>query len=81
MTSRCQGLFPPHLFFKGKALGTRLPIIALHATEEQIVLTEQSRHNGMLFMKRFYNVVNCLLLKQTVCFAKEDRASIVLIIE
>ena len=24
MTSRCQGLFPPHLFFKGKALGTRL---------------------------------------------------------
>ena len=24
MTSRCQGLFPPHPFFKGKALGTRL---------------------------------------------------------
>ena len=23
MTSRCQGLFPPHPFFKGKALGTR----------------------------------------------------------
>ena len=26
MTSRCQGLFPPHPFFKGKALGTRLLI-------------------------------------------------------
>ena len=24
MTSRCLGLFPPHPFFKGKALGTRL---------------------------------------------------------
>ena len=24
MTSRCQGLFPPHPFFKGKALETRL---------------------------------------------------------
>ena len=24
MTSRCQGLFPPHPFFKGKALATRL---------------------------------------------------------
>ena len=24
VTSRCQGLFPPHPFFKGKALGTRL---------------------------------------------------------
>ena len=24
MTSRGQGLFPPHPFFKGKALGTRL---------------------------------------------------------
>ena len=24
MTSRCQGLFPPHPFFEGKALGTRL---------------------------------------------------------
>ena len=24
MTSRCQGLFPPHPCFKGKALGTRL---------------------------------------------------------
>ena len=24
MTSRWQGLFPPHPFFKGKALGTRL---------------------------------------------------------
>ena len=31
-------------------------------------------------MKTFYNVVNSLLLKQTVCFAKEARASIVLII-
>ena len=26
VTSRCQGLFPPHPFFKGKALGTRLII-------------------------------------------------------
>ena len=26
MTSRCQGPFPPHPFFKGKALGTRLTI-------------------------------------------------------
>ena len=25
VTSRCQGLFPPHPFFEGKALGTRLP--------------------------------------------------------
>ena len=24
MTSRCQGLFPPHPFFEGKALRTRL---------------------------------------------------------
>ena len=24
MTSRCQGLFPPHPVFEGKALGTRL---------------------------------------------------------
>ena len=32
-------------------------------------------------MKTFYNVVSSLLLKQTVCFAKEARASIVLIIE
>ena len=24
MTSRCQGLFPPHPFFKGKVLGTML---------------------------------------------------------
>ena len=27
MTSRCQGLFPPHPFFKGKALGTRLVLL------------------------------------------------------
>ena len=37
MTSRCQGLFPPHPFFEGKALGTRLRemiIIGLVREEE-----------------------------------------------
>ena len=29
MTSRCQGLFPPHPFFKGKALGTRLQLLII----------------------------------------------------
>ena len=28
MTSRCQGLFQPHPFFEGKALGTRLACVA-----------------------------------------------------
>ena len=27
VTSRCQGLFPPHPFFEEKALGTRLHIV------------------------------------------------------
>ena len=27
VTSRCRGLFPPHPFFKGKALGTRLQVV------------------------------------------------------
>ena len=26
MTSQCQGLFPPPIFFEGKALGTRLGV-------------------------------------------------------
>ena len=53
------------------------PIIALHTTQEQIVLTEQSWHyGGILFMKTFYNKVNSV-----ICFAKETRTSIVLIIE
>ena len=29
MTSRCQGLFPPHPFLEGKALGTRLNNVTL----------------------------------------------------
>ena len=32
MTSRCQGLFPPHPFLKGKALGTRLDKTPLFCT-------------------------------------------------
>ena len=40
---------------------------------EQIVLTEQSRHYGILFMKTFCNVVNSI-----ICSAKNVRASIVL---
>ena len=48
----------------------------LHTTEEQIVLSEQSRCYRLLFMKTFYNVVNSM-----ICCAKEARASIVLNIE
>ena len=41
--------------------------------QDQIFLTEKSRHYGILFMKTFYNVVNAI-----ICCAKEARASIVL---
>ena len=37
------------------------PIIILNTTQEKIVLTEQSRHYGVLFMKTFYNVVNSII--------------------
>ena len=41
------------------------PIIALHTTQEQIVLTEQSRHHGILFMKTFNaDVVNSVIVLQ-----------------
>ena len=53
------------------------PIITLHTTEDQIVLIEQFRNYGMLFMKMFYNVV----ADSIICCAKEARASIVLNIE
>ena len=52
-------------------------IIALHNTKEQIILSEQSRHYGILIMETFYtDVVN-----SAIWFSKEARASIVLIIE
>ena len=47
--------------------------ITLQTTQEQTVLAEQSRNYGILFMKKFYNVVNFI-----ICCAKEARASIVL---
>ena len=28
VTSQCQGLFPPHPFFEGEALGTKLPVFS-----------------------------------------------------
>ena len=48
----------------------------MHITQDQIFLTEKSRHYGTLFMKTFYNVVNAI-----ICCAKEARALIVLDIE
>ena len=39
---------------------TTARIVTLHTTKEHTVLTEQSRHYGILFMKTFYNVVNSL---------------------
>ena len=45
------------------------PIIILHATEEQIILTEQSRHYGILFMKTFYNMVNSI---GSACFDRPE---------
>ena len=51
----------------------RIPCIL---TQEQIDLTEQSQHCGILFMKSFYNLFNYIIY----C-AREARASMVLNIE
>ena len=39
---------------------TTARIVTLHTTWEHIVLTEQFRHYGILFMNTFHNVVNSL---------------------
>ena len=44
-----------------------------HTTLAQIVLIKKFRHNGILFMRTFYNVVNSI-----ICCPKEARASIAL---
>ena len=48
-------------------------LITLHTTQEQFLLTELSRHYGLLFMKTFYNVVN-----SAICCIKEVPGSVVL---
>ena len=44
MTSRCQGLFPPHPFFEGKALGTRLDIIKIENTRKKIKKNKPAKY-------------------------------------
>ena len=40
VTNRCQGLFLPHPFFKGKALGTRLPSTSLRIDSPQLSISK-----------------------------------------
>ena len=45
MTSRCQGLFPPHPFFKGKTLGKRLLLLLSLSLVSRFALMSRSAWN------------------------------------
>ena len=57
VTSRCQGLFPPHPFSKGKALGTRLVTLMLKQLGWDTL--EQGRLSYQLSM--FYKIQQVLV--------------------
>ena len=52
VTSRCQGLFPPHPFFEGKALGTRLTLSLTLCVTLTLVLAT-ARRIGTTFILRY----------------------------
>ena len=55
------------------ALKVILEVFLTFSLRAHIILQTTQEHYGILFMKKFYNVVNF-----TICCAKEARASIVL---